>query len=98
MKIYRDCHRNMSLFQVLKMERLIDLNKVLEYPSEFEIDELINDLVSKIKLEGEIIILTAEAEKQLIRLAKSPLSNINFPAYTNVVRYTKLFIYIYIHL
>ncbi|XP_050546722.1 prominin-like protein isoform X2 [Daktulosphaira vitifoliae] len=83
--IIRDCHRNMSLFQVLKMERLIDLNKVLEYPTEFEIDEHINNLVSKIKLEGEIIILTPEAEKQLIRLAKSPLSNINFPAYTNVL-------------
>lgn len=85
--LYRDCHRNMSLFQVLKMERLIDLNQVLEYPSAFEIDEHINELVSKIKLDGEITILTPEAEKQLLRLAKSPLSSINFPAYTHVVSF-----------
>lgn len=77
----------MSLFQVLKMERLIDLNKVLEYPISFGIDKHINNLVSKIKLEGDIVILTAEAEKQLIKLSKSPLSSINFPAYTHVVSY-----------
>lgn len=87
MLIYRDCHRNMSLFQVLKMERLIDLNKVLEYPTSFGIDEHIDQLVSKIKLEGEIVILTPEAEKQLIKLSKSPLSSINFPAYTHVVSF-----------
>lgn len=85
--IYRDCHRNMSLFQVLKMERLIDLNKVLEYPTSFGIDEHIDQLVSKIKLEGEIVILTPEAEKQLIKLSKSPLSSINFPAYTHIVSF-----------
>lgn len=90
--VHRDCHRNMSLFQVLKMERLIDLNKVLEYPSSFGIDEHINSLVSKIKLEGDITILTPEARKQLMRLAKSPLSSINFPAYTHVVSYDLTFI------
>ncbi|XP_001946597.2 prominin-like protein isoform X2 [Acyrthosiphon pisum] len=83
--IIRDCHHNMSLFQVLKMERLIDLNKVLEYPTSFGIDQHIDELVSKIKLEGEIVILTPEAEKQLIKLSKSPLSSINFPAYTHVL-------------
>lgn len=83
--IIRDCHHNMSLFQVLKMERLIDLNKVLEYPTYFGIDEHINTFVSKIKLEGDIIILTPEAERQLIKLAKSPLSSINFPAYTHLL-------------
>ncbi|XP_050421602.1 prominin-like protein isoform X2 [Adelges cooleyi] len=83
--VIRDCHRNMSLFQVLNMDRLVDLNKVLDYPNVFGIDEHINELVSKIKLEGEIVILTPEAERQLIRLSKSPLSNINFPAYTNVL-------------
>lgn len=83
----RDCHRNMSLFQVLKMERLIDLNKVLEYPTSFGIDEHINTFVSKIKLDGDIVILTPEAEKQLIKLAKSPLSNIHFPAYTHLVSF-----------
>lgn len=82
---FSDCHRNMSLFQVLKMERLIDLNQILEYPNSFEIDKHIDNLVSKIKLEGEIVILTPEAEKQLIRLSRSPLSSINFPAYTHVV-------------
>lgn len=77
----------MSLFQVLKMERFIDLNKVLEYPTSFGIDDHINNLVSKIKLEGDIVILTAEAKKQLINLSKSPLSSINFPAYTHIVSY-----------
>lgn len=75
----------MSLFQVLKMERLIDLNKVLEYPSSFGIDQHINSLVSKIKLEEDITILTSEAKKQLLMLSKSALSSINFPAYTHVV-------------
>jgi len=81
----------MSLFQVLKMERLINLNKVLEYPSSFGIDEHINSLVSKIRLEGEITILTPEAKKQLLKLAKSPLSSINFPAYTHVVSCSLIF-------
>lgn len=85
----RDCHRNMSLFQVLKMERLYDLNQILEYPTTYDIDEHINQLVSKIKLEGEITILTAEAKKQLLRLSKSPLSNINFLAYTHVVSFNE---------
>lgn len=80
----------MSLFQVLKMERLIDLNKILEYPTSFRIDEHIDKLVSNIKLEGEIVILTSEAKKQLMRLSKSPLSSINFPAYTHVVCFSLL--------
>lgn len=80
----------MSLFQVLKMERLIDLNKVLEYPTSFQIDEHIDKLVSKIKLEGEIVILTSEAEKQLIKLSQSPLSSINFIAYTHVVSFKSI--------
>lgn len=79
----------MSLFKVLKMERLIDLNKVLEYPTYFGIDEHINTFVSKIKLEGDIIILTPEAQKQLVKLAKSPLSSIYFPAYTHLVSFYK---------
>lgn len=83
--IIRDCHRNMSLFQILKMERLVDLNKVLEYPSSFGIDQHINSLVSKIKLEEDITILTSEAKKQLLMLSKSALSSINFPAYTHVL-------------
>lgn len=88
----------MSLFQVLKMDRLINLNKVLEYPVSFHIDEHINRLVSKIKLEGDIVILTPEAKKQLIRLSKSPLSSINFPAYTNVVSIMKTLIFLLIML
>lgn len=75
----------MSLFQVLKMDRIVELNRILGYPASFEINRLIDNLVSKIKLEGEIVILTPEAEKQLIRLSKSPLSSINFPAYTHIV-------------
>jgi hypothetical protein len=85
----------MSLFQVLKMERLIDLNKILEYPKSFSIDEHIDKLVSKIKLEGEIVILTSEAKKQLMRLSKSPLSSINFPAYTHVVSYNLKRVFIF---
>lgn len=77
----------MSLFQVLKMEKIIDLNKFLELPNHHGINEHINKLVSKIKLNEEIIILTPEAERQLLRLSKSPLSNINFPAYTHVVNH-----------
>lgn len=87
MYISRDCHRNMSLFQVLKMERLIDLNQILEYPNNFGINEHINKLVSKIKLDEEIIILTQEAKKQLLRLSESPLSSIDFLAYTHVVSF-----------
>lgn len=84
----------MSLFQVLKMDRLINLNQVLEYPISFHIDEHINRLVSKIKLEEEIVILTPEAKKQLVKLSKSPLSSINFPAYTNLVSILKTFLII----
>lgn len=75
----------MSLFQVFKLERLVDLNKVLEYPTTFSVDEHINKLVSKIKLESNITILTKKAEKQLLKLSNSPLSSIHFPAYTHIV-------------
>lgn len=83
--VIRSCHRNESIYQVLDLEGLVDMEQVRHYAEKFEIMRKIQDLTTQIRLNNKINILTEEAKTQLFHLAHSPLSNIDFPAYTHVL-------------
>ncbi|XKL60926.1 hypothetical protein PGB90_007983 [Kerria lacca] len=83
--IIRACHRNLSLYQVLQLEKEIDISEVANYPNKFGVNDRIIELVNNIKLDYDINIITEDASNLLRHLAYSELNNINFPAYTNVI-------------
>ena len=85
--IYRSCHRNESIYNVLHLETVIDIIKLSNYPKQYGITQRIDELTTKIKLDREVDILTPSAKAQLIRLANSPLNEFNFSIYTSVVRF-----------
>lgn len=75
----------MSLYQVLQLGKEIDISEFASYPQEFGIKNRIEQLVTNIRLDHNITIITPEVTSLLQDLAYSKLNNINFSAYTNVV-------------
>ncbi len=83
--IIRTCHKNMSLYQVLQLQKEVDISVVGQYAQEFGINERIKELVENIKLDYEINITSPEAYRLLLSLAQSKLNTMDFSAYTNIV-------------
>lgn len=83
--LIRSCHRNESIYNVLHLENVININQLSDYPKQYGITQRIEELTTKIKLDREVDILTPSAKAQLIRLANSPLNEFNFSVYTTVL-------------
>uniref|UniRef100_A0A1B6EEW6 Prominin-like protein n=1 Tax=Clastoptera arizonana TaxID=38151 RepID=A0A1B6EEW6_9HEMI len=79
------CHHNQSIYSVLQLQNVVDVERFLNFPSKYGITKQIQELTSRIKLEHRVDILTPSARDQLIRLANSPLNNFNISIYTNVL-------------
>lgn len=47
----RKCHRNESLYSVLELRHLVDINKYPSLPDEFGIKKQIEDLTKRIRYE-----------------------------------------------
>ncbi|XP_075231383.1 prominin-like protein [Lycorma delicatula] len=83
--VIRSCHNNGSIYKVLRLEQLFDISEVTDYASHYGILERIKELTDNIRLDQHVDILTRNAEQQLLKLADSPLNNIDLIAYTNVL-------------
>lgn len=84
--IVTECHRNQTLYKVLKLEYLFDVNTLHDYRGRYDINETIQQLQRKISLSPNVIILTETARKKLGELAESGLSDIKFYQYMDVLR------------
>lgn len=84
--IVTQCHKNQSLYNVLNLKYLIDLDKLQTYIDDNDISSNIDKLRQKINLSPGIVILSENATTQLNDLAQSGLSDIKFYQYAELLK------------
>ncbi|XP_063981410.1 prominin-like protein isoform X2 [Diachasmimorpha longicaudata] len=84
--ILTKCHANETLYKVLKLEYLIELDSLRSYVERYAISSTIDELRKMINLKPGIIILTESATAKLNDLAQSGLSDIKFYQYAELLK------------
>ncbi|XP_057323214.1 prominin-like protein isoform X2 [Microplitis mediator] len=79
--IVTKCHANETLYKVLKLEYLMDLDSLKNFVERYAISSTIDQLREMINLSPGIVILTESATSKLNDLAQSGLSDIKFYQY-----------------
>lgn len=89
---YSSFHKNETIYKALKLKNLVDIDSVTK-----SIMDLLNDLknlprpnqfTNNIKLRtDQLELLTPDARAKLRELADSPLNDINFDKYTQLVSF-----------
>lgn len=82
---FRECHLDKTLYSVLKLKYLFDVNSLREYVSRYDINDTIQQLRRKISLSPGVVILTDSAKSKLNDLAQSGLSDIKFYQYAEIL-------------
>lgn len=80
---HRECHQNKTLYQMLKLERVVNLS-TLRDERRLNIEAEVRHLTSDIRFNG-VNLLTREAKQQLRDFAASDLMRVNFTAYSILV-------------
>ncbi|KAF3424770.1 hypothetical protein E2986_04140 [Frieseomelitta varia] len=83
--IVRNCHLNETLYKVLKLENIYNVNSLREYAGRYDINNTIQQLRRKISLSPDVVILTDSAKSKLNDLAQSGLSDIKFYQYVEIL-------------
>lgn len=81
----RSCHANESIYEVLEVAKLVNISEVTDYKSRYGIENVINQLKTRIDFAGNVTILTEDAKYELQNLAQSNITRINFSQFTEVV-------------
>ena len=81
----RSCHANGSIYEVLRVANLVNISEVADYKRTYGIENVINQLKTKIDFAGNVTILTEDAKLELQHLARSNVTRINFSQFTEVV-------------
>ncbi|KAG7210464.1 hypothetical protein KM043_011990 [Ampulex compressa] len=79
--IVTHCHLDESLYTVLRLENLFDVNTLRDYAGRYDINNTIQQLRRKINLSPGVVILKDSARSKLNDLAQSGLSDIKFYQY-----------------
>ncbi|XP_078035778.1 prominin-1-A isoform X6 [Augochlora pura] len=83
--IVTKCHMNETLYKVLKLQYLFDVNSLRNYVGRNDINNTIQQLRQKISLSPGVVILTESAKSKLNDLAQSGLSDIKFYQYAEIL-------------
>ncbi|KAF4522990.1 hypothetical protein B566_EDAN009582 [Ephemera danica] len=84
-KLIRSCHQNQSMYEVLGLEAVINVSQVSKFRNDI-VDQLNEtELEQQIRLKSDVVMLTDGARQHLLNLANSPLSDIDFTAYNDLV-------------
>ncbi|XP_076292505.1 LOW QUALITY PROTEIN: prominin-like protein [Lasioglossum baleicum] len=83
--IVTQCHWKESLYEVLELKYLFDLEQLPHYAGRYEINNTIQQLRKKISLTPGVVILTESAKSKLNDLAESGLSDIKFYQYADLL-------------
>ena len=86
-ELINKCHQNMTLYQILRVENIYDVNELRDWRQDYGIQDFIENLKRKIELNDlqRIQILSPEAERELQELAESQISDLNFAQYTKLL-------------
>ncbi len=83
------CHNNETLYRLLNLENVYNVEKLKNWREEYGIGGFINGLKNKIQLDDDlrnIQILSPQAEKDLVELAESQLSDLDLSQYTQLMQ------------
>ncbi|KAJ8664265.1 hypothetical protein QAD02_005927, partial [Eretmocerus hayati] len=81
--ILSSCHKNESIYKVLKLWYIIDVDSLRGYIDRYDINQTIHQLEQKISLSHDYKIISQSARDKLDSLAQSGLSDIKFWQYTD---------------
>jgi hypothetical protein len=70
---------------VLQVANLVNISEVIDYKSMYGIENVINQLKTRIDFGGNVTILTDDARHELEVLAQSNITRINFSLFAEVV-------------
>ena len=83
------CHNNETLYNLLHLKTVYDVADLKDWRVEYGIGDFISSLKNKIQLDDDlrnIQILSPQAEADLLELAESQLSDLNFTQYTKLMQ------------
>lgn len=64
---------------------MVNISEVTDYKSRYGIENVINQLKTRIDFAGNVTILTEDAKYELQNLAQSNITRLNFSQFTEVV-------------
>lgn len=73
-QVIASCHRNESIFDVLRFGNEVNIDNIREFPKQFEIEKKLNDLAESVRIAAPVKILSDDARRQLNELSKSQLN------------------------
>ena len=84
--ILANCHRNKSIYHVFNLEHTFNLSSIQNYIEEYNIRGSLEDFEYKLlSVDLNVVILSNETKQQLINLANTGISDINFDKFQEVV-------------
>lgn len=82
---YSKCHQNETLYNVLNLKNMFDVESLRDYSGRYDINDTIQQLRRKISLSPGVVILKDSARSKLNDLAQSGLSDIKFYQYVELL-------------
>ena len=79
---YRECHRNRTLYEMLQLERVLDVTSLSESVRRMNISEEVRRLTANLAFDQQMVLLTSSAKEQLRAFANSEVLSVNFTAYS----------------
>jgi hypothetical protein len=73
------------MYEVLHVAHLVNISEVSDYKTRYGIENVINQLKTRIDFGGNITILTEDAKYELESLARSNITRIDFATFAEVV-------------
>lgn len=87
-KILTNCHQNQSIYNVLNLRNVFDINQVDDYLEKYSIEDKLSELTATIDVNFDHFqILNSTAIEKLTNLGNSNIDDIEFYHFTNVVSY-----------
>ncbi|XP_011866925.1 PREDICTED: prominin-like protein isoform X4 [Vollenhovia emeryi] len=83
--IVTKCHENETLYNVLNLKNVFDVESLRDYSGRYDINDTIQQLRRKISLSPGVVILKDSARSKLNDLAQSGLSDIKFYQYAELL-------------
>ncbi|KAK5641503.1 hypothetical protein RI129_010050 [Pyrocoelia pectoralis] len=76
--VLNSCNKNLSIYNVFKLQNLFDINEVITYLDKFEINQTLADLTEQINANTSVDILNDKAEAHLKKLVSSGIADIKY--------------------
>jgi hypothetical protein len=73
------------MYEVLQVANLVNISEVSDYKTKYGIENVINQLKTRIDFGGNVTILTEDAKYELESLAHSNITRIDFATFAEVV-------------